>query len=307
MKRLLDCSASNFNNMTKEDLLFAIKASEGRVLMTETIASVQPLLTNITNAELAASQGADLLLINMFDVNRPEIIGLPKSTRPQSVIATLKQLTGRPVGVNLEAVDPEFAQEHNEIWAMRSGRAATPENVNALIDMKCDFIVLTGNPSNGVSNKAITESLQQLKMHQKNKILIIAGKMHGAGVSSENGKKIITKQDVSSFANHGADVILLPAPGTVPGMSESYVSSLIDEAHKHTVLAMTAVGTSQEGADIDTIKRIALMSKMAGADLHHIGDTGYTGIALPENIRSYSIAVRGIRHTYARMARSVLR
>ena len=83
MKRLLDCSAYNFNNMTKEDLLFAIKASEGRVLMTETIASVQPLLTNITNAELAASQGADLLLINMFDVNKPEIIGLPKSTRPQ--------------------------------------------------------------------------------------------------------------------------------------------------------------------------------------------------------------------------------
>ena len=38
-----------------------------------------------------------------------------------------------------------------------------------------------------------------------------------------------------------------------------------------------------------------------------IGDTGYTGMALAENIMAYSIAVRGIRHTYHRMAISVER
>ncbi|KJE28617.1 hypothetical protein LG52_726 [Geobacillus kaustophilus] len=52
----------------------------------------------------------------------------------------------------------------------------------------------------------------------------------------------------------------------------------------------------------------ALTSKMAGADLHHIGgDAGYHGIAVPENIMAYSIAIRGRRHTYIRMARSPLR
>ena len=60
-------------------------------------------------------------------------------------------------------------------------------------------------------------------------------------------------------------------------------------------------------ADTDTIRRIALMCKMAGTDIHHIGDTGYTGMALAENIMAYSIAVRGIRHTYHRMAISVER
>lgn len=70
---------------------------------------------------------------------------------------------------------------------------------------------------------------------------------------------------------------------------------------------MTAIGTSQEGADTHTIRQIALMSKMAGADLHHIGDTGYMGIALPENILAYSIVIRGVRHTYARVARSINR
>lgn len=56
-----------------------------------------------------------------------------------------------------------------------------------------------------------------------------------------------------------------------------------------------------------TIRQIALNSKMIGADLHHIGDAGYHGIAIPENIMTYSITIRGKRHTYARMASSPLR
>ena len=86
-----------------------------------------------------------------------------------------------------------------------------------------------------------------------------------------------------------------------------YARTLISCAHCHGALTITAIGTSQEGADTDTIRRIALMCKMAGTDIHHIGDTGYTGMALAENIMAYSIAVRGIRHTYHRMAMSVER
>ncbi|HBT16182.1 MAG TPA: PEP phosphonomutase, partial [Firmicutes bacterium] len=50
-----------------------------------------------------------------------------------------------------------------------------------------------------------------------------------------------------------------------------------------------------------------LLCKMTGTDLHHLGDAGYPGIAIPENIMSYSIAIRGKRHTYSRMARSINR
>lgn len=70
---------------------------------------------------------------------------------------------------------------------------------------------------------------------------------------------------------------------------------------------MTTIGTSQEGADEQTIKQMALYNKMAGADIHHIGDAGYNGIAVPENIMNYSIAIRGRRHTYTRMAASIIR
>ena len=49
------------------------------------------------------------------------------------------------------------------------------------------------------------------------------------------------------------------------------------------------------------------MCKMAGADIHHIGDSGYMGMALPENIMAYGTVIRGIRHQYHRMAQSIRR
>ena len=115
------------------------------------------------------------------------------------------------------------------------------------------------------------------------------------------------KQYIRQFAEAGADIILLPAPGTVPGITTEYVRKLISYAHSLKKLTITSIGTSQEGADTDTIKRIALECKMAGTDIHHIGDSGYVGMALPENIMAYGTVIRGIRHQYHRMAQSIRR
>ena len=112
---------------------------------------------------------------------------------------------------------------------------------------------------------------------------------------------------MNAFREAGADIILLPAPGPVPGITVEYARELVSFAHSLGALTITAIGTSQEGADVDTIRRIALMCKMTGTDIHHLGDAGYGGMALPENIMAYSIAVKGIRHTYRRMAASVNR
>lgn len=306
-KRLLDCCASDFSYMNKTALLQAIRASEGRVMVSETIAITQPLLNNVTNAELAASQGADILLINMFDCEEPLIQGMPAGIAPEQTLHELSRLTGRIIGVNLEAVDPEFAIAHDDIWKMKPGRAATAENACKLVAMGAKILVLTGNPNNGVSNRALGIAAKGIREAVGDSAIIITGKMHGAGVVRESGSAIISEDDIAWFAAQGADIVLVPAPGTIPGMNQQNVAALIDCAHAHGALAMTAIGTSQEGADVSTIRQIALMSKMAGADLHHIGDTGYMGMALPENILSYSIAIRGVRHTYTRIARSVNR
>jgi hypothetical protein len=307
-KRFLDCSASELHSISKRDLLDALHASEGRIVVSETIGIVQPLLQTVTNAEVVASQGADLLLLNMFDVNNPVLHGMPDGVEPSEIIHGLQHLTGRVIGVNLEAVDPELQQqEQSDFWTLQEGCLATAENAQKLVNMGAKFIVLTGNPGNGITNRAITSSLRAIHAAVGEKAILIAGKMHAAGVLSEAGENILTTGDITELRESGADIILLPAPGTVPGITLEYARAVIMQAHKLGIMAMTAIGTSQEGASIETIRHIALLCKMAGADLHHLGDTGYIGMALPENIHAYSIAIRGVRHTYARMARSVNR
>lgn len=78
VKRLLDCTPSELARYTKAELLDAIAGSEGRVLACETIGLTPPLLVDVTNAEYAASLSADILLLNMFDVQHPVINALPK-------------------------------------------------------------------------------------------------------------------------------------------------------------------------------------------------------------------------------------
>lgn len=307
VKRLLDCTASELAAFTKTELLESMAGCEGRVMVSETIGITQPLLNDVTNAEYAAALGADVLLLNMFDVQNPVVHALPK-VAPEDTIRELKRLTGRVIGINLEPADPELAASNDgTLWQMSAGRLATAENAVRAANMGVDLILLTGNPGNGVANEAIVEALRRMKEAAGDRVILAAGKMHGAGILSQSGAAIMTVQDAQEFIDAGADIILVPAPGTVPGITVETVHQLAGYVHSRGALLMTAIGTSQEGADTATIRQIALWCKMAGADLHHIGDTGVPGMALPQNILAYSIAIRGERHTYHRMALSINR
>jgi hypothetical protein len=298
MKRLLDCSASDFRRMNGKEMKQSIQAAEGRTIVAEVIGSVAPLYPAVTF-------GADLILLNMFDVFQPMVNGLD-TKEPEQVVKRLKQLTGRPIGVNLEPVDPQ-AKRLEDFTSLSKGRMATQESLQEAKRLGFDFVCLTGNPKTGVTNDEIVKAIETARSVFGEDGLIIAGKMHGAGVAGETGSGIISEDVVLRFVQAGADVVLMPAPGTVPGVTLEKIAQLVRAAHEHGALVMLTIGTSQEGADEDTIRQIALASKMAGADLYHIGDAGYHGIAIPENIMTYSIAIRGKRHTYIRMARSPLR
>lgn len=305
MKRILDCNASDFQKMNGQDLKQSIRASEGRTMLSEIMTSVAPLYPSITNAELAASFGADLLLLNLFDVFSPAIEGY-ECNEDESIVRKVKELTGRPIGLNLEPVDLDAEQIEN-LDEVSRGRVATEESLREAKKLGFDFICLTGNPKTGVTNDETVVAIRKAREVFGDEGLIIAGKMHGAGVANETGSSIITEAAITSFIEAGADVILMPAPGTVPGITLNTIEEYVRTVHSKGALAMLTIGTSQEGADEATIRQIALNSKMAGADIYHIGDTGFYGIAVPENIKTYSIVIRGRRHTYVRMATSVLR
>ena len=300
--RLISLEASKIKKLNSRQILESIRLSEGRVMAAETVGTVQPLLYDVSNAELAAAMSADILILNMYDVNDPLINGLPEHESKDSV-RLLKKLTGRIVGINLEPTE----EKGDDIWKMSEGRKATAENARKAKKQGVDIIVVTGNPGNHVSNEGICASIAQIRKELSEQIILVSGKMHASGQIDEAGEKIISKEEIRNFIDAGADIILLPAPGTVPGITVQRICELISYVHSFGKLAMTAIGTSQEGADPQTIRTIAYNCKMAGADIHHIGDAGYTGIAVPENIMTYSIVIRGVRHTYRRMAQSVNR
>lgn len=299
VKRLLGCCASDFNGFGREELIASIAASAGRTILAENDVAIMPMSRGITNAEYVAAFGADLILLNLFDFTTCSILGIDVEPGPD-VIRRLKELTGLPVGVNLEPVD-EDADTLELTSSISSGRIASRKNLRLAQEMGFDFICLTGNPSTGVSNAQIAAAITVA--NEEFGGMIIAGKMHGAGVN----EPVIDEATISAFADAGADVILIPVAGTIPGLSEQEMSDMVRMAHAKGKLVMGAIGTTQEGSDTGTIRELALTSKRAGCDIHHIGDGGPSGHADPENIFQLSVAVRGKRHTYFRMAVSTAR
>lgn len=296
--RLLSASSSEMLQLTSLELKQAIKASEGRTIVSENVAP-RPSWTgdDLTNAEVAVAFSADLILLNCVDVFDVQISGLPATDQP---ILELRRLVGRPIGVNLEPIDLDVDMTEKRLELVE-GRQATAKTFQEIEALGFDFVCLTGNPGTGVSNNQIERAIQQAKDYFSG--LIIAGKMHAAG----SNEAVIDLETVRRFIEAGADVILVPAVGTVPGFTEGDLRAIVEEVHAHDALIMSAIGTSQEGSDTTIVRDIAIRNKICGVDIHHIGDAGYSGIAPVENIFALSDAIRGKRHTIVRMSRSIRR
>lgn len=283
--------------MSAAELKLAIAASEGRTIVSENIVIREPVIPDLTNAEVARSVGADLILLNMVDVFDPKIGGLDDAS---DFVHTLHRLVGCPIGVNLEPVD-EDAHMLEARTHIGAGRTASAETLTRLEELGADFVCLTGNPATGVSNQTILASVATAKEHFSG--LIIAGKMHGAGVN----EPVTTPEVARALVDAGVDVVLVPAVGTVPGWTDGELIDVVKAAHEAGALVMSTIGTSQESSQEEVVTQIALRNKICGVDMQHIGDAGFGGVALVENILAMSMTIRGKRHAISRMARSVNR
>lgn len=297
MKRLISSNASDLTSYSAKELKQSIKASEGRTVCAENVAVREAFIGDITGAEIATAFGADLILLNGVDVLNPALAGIKDQA---DFVNELKNLVGRPIGVNLEPIDPD-AKMMDESIKISKGRTVNKESMAALDKLGMDFLCLTGNPGTGVTNKTIAESVKLAKENFSG--LIIAGKMHSSGVD----EPVTNKETIETFIESGADIILVPAVGTVPGFDSDELKEAVKIAHKNNALVMTAIGTSQEGSSKETIRQIAIANKICGVDIQHIGDAGYGGLAPVENIFELSVAIRGIRHTVSMVSRSINR
>ncbi|MDT3960369.1 haloacid dehalogenase-like hydrolase [Staphylococcus kloosii] len=297
VKRLISANASEILQMSPTELKQSIKASDGRVILAENVVTRTPVIPDITNAELSRAFGADLILLNGLDAFEPKVVNVDED---KQVVEELKRLVGRPIGVNLEPVD-EVANMAEEKLNIAEGRQANTKTVQAIEQLGLDFVCMTGNPGTGVTNEKIVGAIDNTHKHFSG--LIIAGKMHSAGVD----EPVITTEYVEKFINAGADIILVPSIGTVPGFDEHQLKEIVKAVHQNGGLVMSAIGTSQESSDASTIRDFAIKNKICGVDIQHIGDAGYGGLAPVDNIFEMSKAIRGQRHTVSMVARSINR
>lgn len=289
--RLLDRFGADAAALKGEDLRAAIATSEGRIVMAEVISGASPLLSGTSNPELVCAFGADLVCLNMVDpfAEGALVPGLEAVDPEARGFGGLAALLGRPVGLNLEP----------DIDSVPAAFRASSQTVTAARDSGAGFVMITANPGRGASFGDMTQAVKTVRSAAPD-LLCFAGKMHMAGSGEPIGPDAAAR-----LAGAGAGGVLVPLPGTVPGLSEDDARAMVSVARDSGALAIGTIGTSQEGADVSTLRSLALTAKRIGVDVHHFGDAGYTGIGDPEGLYAYSIAIRGKRHTWNRMARSV--
>ena len=297
VKRFISSNASEILSMTAPELKQSIKASEGRVILSENVAFKESYIGDVTNAEIARSFGADLILLNGIDIFQPFVAGLDAK---EDFVEELHRLVGRPIGINLEPVDSQ-AQMAGERLIIDEGRQASLATIQRAEELGVDFICLTGNPGTGVTNQAIIDTIRVVKENFSG--LLIAGKMHASGVD----EPVADLEAIAQFIEAGVDIVLAPAVGSVPGFDEQDLKQIVRLAHQKGALVMSAIGTSQESAEEVIVKQMAIRNKICGVDIQHIGDSGYGCLAPVENIFAMSKALRGQRHTISMISRSINR
>ena len=127
--------------------------------------------------------------------------------------------------------------------------------------------------------------------------------MHSSGVD----EPVITRAYVKQFIEAGADIILVPAVGTVPGFDEAQLKDIVKEVHREGDLSCQQLVRVKRALIRALLEILPFEIKICGVDIQHIGDGSYCGLAPVENIFELSKALRGERHTISMIACSINR
>ena len=302
--RLISASKSDFEKMSPTDLKESIFKSEGRVIMGQHLLFAgEGLVRGVTNSELMCTFGADMVMLNTFDLDHedqnPGLCGL--------TLKELKQRVNRPIGIYLGCPKKDHQNDGEKELYRHAGMLASDEHILKALELGADFIVLGGNPGSGTSIQDVIETTKRAKALCGEKVFLFAGKWEDGIYEKVLGDPLATydsKEIIKQLIDAGADCIDLPAPGSRHGITVEMIRELVEYVHRYKpgTLCMSFLNSSVECADTDTIREIALMMKQTGADIHAIGDGGFGGCSSPENVHQLSVSIKGKHYTYFRMA-----
>jgi hypothetical protein len=263
--------------------LIGSAAGQGRIVTAEVWAD-GVVIDGVHSAELAAAFGADLILMNFVErIWEGDEWNLPILGRFRDLEA-LSGTVGRPIGVCLEPGD------------VPQPRRATPWNVQRLVDQGVAMICLAARPGTDVTYGHLGEITGKLRAVVGTDVALCAGMMHHARAIQQP-----SPADLLMLVEAGADGVLLPLPGTVPGMTRENAVEGVRAVHDAGAIVMGTVGTSPKSSHIDIVAPLALMAREIGVDMHRIGGAYADGAIDPEFLYAYSVAIRGRRHTWQRM------
>lgn len=320
-KRIIEATPSLLANLSGRELVESIRMSGGRTFCAEVVAFRPSLIDGTSNVALAAAFGADIIHLNHYDVDRPQITGFAStemgvqqwskegiSLTPSSLIekptasffqslglgvtiGEARRSVGRVIGLSLE-LDFDGADAP-------PGRLATPQTAQRALEQGAAYLTIIATPAH--TPQMLARNIRKLREALGPEPMLVAGRMPWGG-SRKGVPDFLHAEEVELQVNAGADMVVIAAPGTMPGATIEKVRDAVDIAHQMGALAEISIGTSQESADEDTVRRLAMDSRLTNGDVYQIGDGGYSGITLPENILAMAVAVKGRRHTYRRMS-----
>ena len=318
IKRLLTATPSEILQMSASELLESIRISEGRTLIVAARTRAANMIDFVSNAEVVAGFGADIINMDTFDVTNPYMPGWPSKDPSEDKeiyeyvqvplgkgygVKEIEETIGRPLGI-LMLVTEET--DRADLERTYGNIVATPERIKHAADLGVKIIGIGG----WCSHETVLKLFRETKAIVGDSVILQFDRPHGPGILNSDKKfiELVTEQQAVDFVEAGADIIGLPAPGAFPGWTVEKCKRYVDLIHEKGGLVCLGVHTSQEGAMVQTLEQIALYSKMAGADIHALGDSGNNEqIIDPLNILHFSIAIKGRRHTFRRMTMSIKR
>jgi hypothetical protein len=209
-------------------------------------------------------------------------------------------LVGRPVGINLICADAEHG-------ALLGGRLATAASIEAGLAQGVDLFFLYARPRSGGTLALQAETARRIAQMAGRRALLVGvptflkpPPRSAAGLDDH-------RAGIAALLDAGCGAVALPMPGSKQGWLSDATAALIDLAHEREALAWLFVTGSIEGAPLPIMHDLALHGKQLGADAFRLDEAGLSGMAPPENIQAFSLALRGARHHWRRVATSIKR
>jgi len=300
-KRILDAAASDFFSMNAAQLAQSIRETEGRTISAEVICTYEPPVEGVTHAEIAAAFGADIITLDHYDPDQPLIRGLPASIAGQpDILHQLKRMIGRPIAVNMAVT-----RQSEGGWLYT--RRYSPERMEKLVQQGADIVFLYGDSATGQTAREVAAAAREAHRRYGDSLLLVGvPDVYFPAPVNETIRQQY-RQAHQEIIEAGAQCIGLVMPGSKQAWRLEDTAELVDHIHQLDGLVWLILTGSVEGSPLENIQQMALNAKMIGGDVYRLDEAGLAGMPLPENILEFSLTIRGKRHTYRRMALSVLR